>query len=240
MAGRALTAQEVARIQVAMPGPLARLISLALGHGINVPRVTPTLDETLSVIAEWRPHLVMIDLDLGSDVIEHLPRSPDGSRRPPLIGFMRERELGPKLESYERGVEDIIQAPFTPDEIVGRAFMVMSRVHGSLMPLIPAISVGPISVDIFDQHARVGSAAARLSPTEHSLLYLLYAHAGQPLQDVEILDNIWGEMGGTRGRVVEDSIRDLRMKIGDDGPSQLIERVGESYLFRGARPEILS
>jgi two-component system, OmpR family, KDP operon response regulator KdpE len=236
MAARRDGGHEVARILVGIPGPLAGMVALALGHGINVPRVTPTLDEAIAALNDWRPHLVMIDLDLGADLIDHVPRSADGARRPPLIGFMRERDLGVKLQAHERGVEDIIQAPFTPDEIVGRAVIVMSRVHGSFMPLIPAISLGAVNVDIFNQMARVGSAAAKLSPTEHSLLYLLAAHAGRPLQYAEILDNVWGQLSPVRGQVLEQHIRDLRSKLGDDGPTRMIERIGHSYLFRGADP----
>ena len=53
------------RVLVLADQPLVvDLISLTLNHGTFVTRDVPTLDDAKTVVAEWQPHVAVIDMHL--------------------------------------------------------------------------------------------------------------------------------------------------------------------------------
>ena len=60
------TAASPQRVLILADQPLiVDLISLTLNHGAFVTRDFSTLDEARAAVAEWQPHVAVIDMDLG-------------------------------------------------------------------------------------------------------------------------------------------------------------------------------
>src|SRR5205823_12090330 len=57
----------------------------------------------------------------------------------PIVAFTRRRDTALKLSAYERGADDILEVPFTLDEIVARPFALMRRAHGIAVTIVPKI-----------------------------------------------------------------------------------------------------
>src|SRR5438477_3382275 len=188
--------------------------------------------------ATGTPHLALIDLDLYERFIDLFGRGLSHGQIP-ILAFPRKRDTAVKLSAFERGADDIVEVPFTLDEIVARPFALMRRAHNMSVPLVPKIRFGALEVDLVEQRVRAGGKDLSLTPIQQTLLYLLAANTGQVLSREELLSRIWGGEFEIESNVVDRHIRELRVKLGDDWRSpKFIETVpGKGYRFRAEVPE---
>jgi DNA-binding response OmpR family regulator len=211
---------------------LANLISVTLQHGRYETRTTTDPSTCREILRTWSPHVALIDLDRSEHFIEllHEQQAPHPI---PTIALTRRRDTAVKLKAFESGVDDIIEVPFTLDEIVARPFALIRRVYHINVPIVPKIRLDGLEVDLIEQRVRVGRRDLQLTPIQQTLLYLLAANAGRALSREELLNTIWGELE-IESNVVDRHIRELRVKLNDDWRTpQFIETVaGNGYRFK--------
>jgi DNA-binding response OmpR family regulator len=89
---------------------VVELVKLTLNHGTYVTREARDAVEATTVLAEWQPHLTVIDMDLGGDQllqqIGNVGLHTGG--RVPTIALTRRGDLKNKLAAFEQGVDDIL------------------------------------------------------------------------------------------------------------------------------------
>jgi two-component system KDP operon response regulator KdpE len=216
-----------------LSGPLlGNLSALVLAHLEAECRAVATRPELRSLLAAWAPELVLADLDLH-------PEAPEWTRvdgiEIPCIGLTRRREAVVKIEAFDRGVHDVIEVPFTPDEIVVRARAALTRAHGRKPELRPRVRVGEFEMDLVAGAVLVDSRALKLSPLDQTLLYLFLANPGAVLSRESILTDVWGTHSALTSNVIDRHIRDLRVKLGESWRQpRFIETVaGEGYRYIG-------
>ena len=193
---------------------LADVVTLALGHGHYTTRVARTEREATMALADWQPHLVILDMDVaGSGILERCADTSPEIRRLPVIALTRRGDLAAKLAAFEQGVDDILVVPFSPEEFVARVLAVMRRTYRDAVVFTPVLRLGDLEIDILHRRVRAGDAELHLTSIEQSLLYLLAANAGRLLTRDEILDNLWGADYVAESNVVDRHIRNLRMKL---------------------------
>jgi DNA-binding response OmpR family regulator len=212
---------------------LGSLINLTLQHGQYETQRSTNAEECQAILRDWAPHLAFIDLDLYEQFIDIVGRGLTHGHTP-IVAFTRRRDTALKLSAYERGADDIVEVPFTLDEIVARPFALMRRAHGINVTIVPKIRLDGLEVDLIEQRVRVGSRALQLTPIQQTLLYLLAANAGRALSREDLLATIWGGEFEIESNVVDRHIRELRVKLGDDWRTpQYIETVaGAGYRFK--------
>ena len=152
---------------------LAGIVRLALNHGQYDSRVAASAHEASAVLAGWRPHLVVVDMDIeGSAILERVAdHSRKGAPPPPLIALTRRGDLKAKLAAFERGVDDILTVPFSPEEFVARVVAIMRRSYRDPLMFTPVLRVGDLEIDILNRRVRIGDTALHLTSLEQSLLY---------------------------------------------------------------------
>jgi DNA-binding response OmpR family regulator len=193
---------------------LADVVRLALGHGQYVTNVVRTGEEAAAAVTDWQPHLVVIDMDVaGSSILERCARTSGEITRLPVIALTRRGDLAAKLAAFERGVDDILVVPFSPEEFVARVLAIMRRTYREAVVFKPVLRLGDLEIDIMHRRVRAGSTELHLTSIEQSLLYLLAANAGRLLTRDEILDNLWGADYVAESNVVDRHIRNLRVKL---------------------------
>lgn len=232
--GGAKSAQgEHARALIVMNQTLGNLVSLTLRHGDYETALTTSDEDARNSLRDWHPHVVFIDLDLYEPFIDVVGQGL-GHGHTPIIAFTRRRDTGVKLAAYERGADDIVEVPFTLDEIVARPYALLRRAHGMTATIVPKIRLDGLEVDLIAQRARVGGRDLALTPIQQTLLYLLAANAGRALSREDLLATIWGGELEIESNVVDRHIRELRVKLGDEWRApRFIETVpGEGYRFR--------
>jgi DNA-binding response OmpR family regulator len=156
---------------------LAEIVKLALNHGQYSARVAQTAAEASVALAEWRPHLAILDMDIAESAILDRLRPTGQAHQLPVIALTRRGDLKAKLAAFERGVDDILTVPFSPEEFVARVLAVMRRSYSDAVEFTPVIRLADLEIDILNRHVRAGETELHLTPLEQSLLYLLAANA---------------------------------------------------------------
>jgi DNA-binding response OmpR family regulator len=220
-----------ARVLVAMDRPtVVKVIELALKHGQFETRSVKDTAQADALLGRWQPHLALIDVDLEQG---KLLDSAIASGRTPIIALTRRGDLKTKLAAFDRGVDDILSIPFSPEELVARTLALMRRTYGRPAMLAPVIRFGELEIDLLRRSVRAGTSELHLTSLEQSLLYVLAANAGNLVTREELLDALWGADYISESNVIDRHVRNLRAKLQDDPrrPRYIATVTGRGYRF---------
>lgn len=212
---------------------LANTVDLTLRHGGYVRRSASTVKEAKAALADWKPHLLILDIDLESGAGIQLIDDARAGGPVGVIALTRRSDLRGKLDAFERGADDYIGVPFVPDDLVARARAVVRRTHGNAGELVPRLRIGDLEIDVLNRRVLAGDHELHLTSLEQALLYLLAANAGSVLTREQILDALWGTDFVIESNVVDRHVRALRAKLQNDWHKpRYIETVpGSGYRF---------
>lgn len=212
------------------------LIVLTLNHGLFVVRAAKDLAEAEKILAEWRPHMTVVDMDHDDcgALLQRLGASNSMRRSAtPVLGLTRRGDLATKLRAFDLGVDDILTVPFSPEELLARCIVISRRAAGTDLPIVPTIKLGEIEIDIITRQVRAGQTVVHLSGIEQSLLYILASRGGRVVTREEVLDSIWGTDFVAESNIVDRHVRSLRIKLKDDyrRPRFIATVSGRGYRF---------
>jgi DNA-binding response OmpR family regulator len=213
---------------------LAEAVKLALAHGRYSTQVVRSAEDVSTFVKDWVPHLVVLDMEIGgSGILESLAGTSTQVARLPVIALTRRGDLKSKLAAFERGVDDILSVPFSPEEFVARVLAIMRRTYSDAAMFAPVLRLGDLEIDILNRRVRAGSTELHLTSLEQSLLYLLAANAGRLLTRDEILNYVWGADYIAESNVVDRHIRNLRIKLQNHSrrPRYIATVPGRGYRF---------
>lgn len=215
---------------------IVHLVERALNHGVFVVRAASSLAEAEAILAEWRPHMTVVDMDHDDStaLLERVRASNTLTRSvTPVLGVTRRGDLQTKLEAFDLGVDDILTMPFSPEELLARSIVITRRATGADRPIVPTIKLGEMEIDILNREVRAGQSIVHLTGIEQSLLYLLATRAGQVVTRDDALDAIWGTDFLAESNIVDRHVRSLRIKLQDDyrHPRFIATFPGKGYRF---------
>lgn len=223
------------RVLIVMDRPLvAQTVVLTLDHGLFVAQIEVDASEIQSLVANWLPHIAIVDMDLGGPtLLTSIGLRAHGTANVPVIGLTRRGDLKTKLAAFEQGVDDIMTVPFSPEELLARVLAVVRRTYGESLMLRSTIGLGEMQIDILNRSVRAGTSEIHLSGLEQSLLYFLAGNAGRLLTRNEILDAVWGVDFIAESNIVDRHIRSLRIKLQNDwrSPRFIATVPGKGYRF---------
>ncbi len=215
--------------------PLAEMVTLTLNHGHYRARIVSAVHEAVTLLPDWRPHLAVVCMDLGVDeFLGQLLEPRNGAEsNVPILALTRRGDLKSKLNAFDRGVDDVMTVPFSPEELLARALVITRRSRGEQPTLKPTITIGEIEIDILNREVRAGNSVIHLTGLEQSLLYFFAANAGRVITRDEILDALWGADFVAESNIVDRHVRGLRVKLQNDyRRPRFIETVpGQGYRF---------
>lgn len=212
---------------------VAGLITLALRHGAYQHRIAETLGEARDAVAQWEPHLLLVDIDVEHGKAVAIIDDVNALTNVAVIALTRRSDLRGKLDAFDRGADDYIGVPFVPDDLVARVHAVMRRVHSAPAKIVPRLRIGDLEIDVLNRKVRAGDSALHLTSLEQALLYLLAANAGTVLSREKILDSLWGTDFVVESNVVDRHVRALRAKLQNDWrrPRYIQTVSGAGYRF---------
>lgn len=210
---------------------VARIIELSLSHAPFASRAEASVEAGLRLMEEWPPDLLLVYA--GDPGWVRLLGMPPARRQRSVIVLTRRSDIQSKLTAFERGADDFLRVPFDADELVARCAAVIRRTYGESVPLIAALKIGDLEVNLVTRRVRRGSAELHLTSVEQALLYVLAANAGGVLTRGQIVDAVWGAEHVPSSNVVDRHIRALRAKLSAAAPgASYIETVhGVGYRF---------
>jgi two-component system, OmpR family, response regulator RegX3 len=215
---------------------LAQVVTLALSHGDYVTRTVETVPEAMTAMETWQPHLAVVNMDTGGgSFLEQARRArvAAGETSLPVIALTRRGDLKNTLDAFERGVDDLLTVPLSPEELLARTRAVLRRTYGQVAPVAAVIRRGELEIDILNRCVRAGEHVLYLTPLEQSLLYLLAANDGRVLTRDEIMDHLWGIDFVAGSNVVDRHVRNLRAKLQNNWrePRYIATIPGRGYRF---------
>jgi DNA-binding response OmpR family regulator len=180
-----------------------------------------------------------LELALGRGVdlvvLELMPSGIDGlyllrtlhTERPdlPVILLSRSSDLPTKIRAFELGASDVLERPFSLDELVARV-RVHVRSHRERRDRPGVVRSGKLTLDLARQRALVGSHCIDLTCHETRLLAILCEHCGEVVSRDRLLAEVWNYHFDPGSNVVAVCIGRLRKKLGPEAPIETVRRAG--------------
>lgn len=181
--------------------------------------------------ATLRPiDIVIVDLGLpdmdGSEVVERI-RS--WSTVPIIVLSVRSSEAQ-KVRLLEIGADDYVVKPFGIAELLARVRVALRR-QSRAASGEPAVTVGPLTIDLAARAVTLNGARLALTPKEYRLLQVLAQHAGNVVTHQHLLKEVWGSIHMQDTHYLRIFVRKLRQKIepNADSPKILATELGVGY-----------
>jgi len=179
-----------------------------------------------------KPDLVILDLHLphvdGWEICRQIRREADT----PIIMLTARSEESDKLIGLELGADDYVTKPFSPREVTARVRVVLRRSRGQVQPP-PILRADTIILDLDAHTATQNNQPLDLTPTEFDILAAFMSHPGQAFTRLQLVEAAQGVAYEGYERVMDQHIKNLRAKLGDDARApHFIETVfGVGYRF---------
>jgi two-component system, OmpR family, response regulator len=215
---------------------LTDLLSMALRYeGWDV-RLASDGQKALSVIREFRPDVVVLDVMLPDiDGLTVLSRLRADGMQVPILFLTAKDSVDDRVAGLTVGGDDYVTKPFSLEELVARLRALIRRSSLTTSSVDDSmITVGDLSLDEESYEVRRGSAVVELTATEFELLRFLMRNPRRVLSKAQILDRVWSYDFGGRSSVVEIYISYLRKKIDSLGPSMIHTVRGFGYVLKPA------
>jgi len=184
-----------------------------------------------SVLAQWRPALVVLDWMLPGRDGPTLVRVVRASSRAGVLMLTARESVGDRLRGFDVGVDDYLTKPFVTEELLARTKAVLRR----LGAIGSTVQVGDLVVDEDAGYAARGGERLALTATEFRLLVFLAGHRDRVLSNAQILTQVWG-YDEYADNLVQVHISALRRKIEAHGERLIHTERGLGYVLRAPRP----
>lgn len=173
-----------------------------------------------------RPDLVVLDLGLPGlpgDEVARLLRK-DGNL--PIVMLTAKASENDRIAGLRLGADDYVVKPFSPRELVARVEAVLRR---SRTPTFETtdISYGGarLRIDTERREVRAEDALIELTRSEFDLLAALASRPGRAWTRLELVSRTQGHAFEAYERTIDVHVKNLRRKLGDTPPFQLVATV---------------
>jgi two-component system phosphate regulon response regulator PhoB len=224
---------------------VGRLLSFNLADAGFEAEVVRSGEGALAMAAEFRPHVVVLDLMLpdlsGYEVCRRLREDPALADVAVLMLTARGDEAD-RIVGLEVGADDYVVKPFSVREVVLRVQALAKRTAdrgvGGDTPSPDAspqlLRARDLEVDLRSHEVRNAGEQLNLRPLEFKLLVTLLGEPGRVFSRAELLAEVWGIHDASSTRTVDVHIKRLRSNLGR--AADLIETV-HGFGYRATRVE---
>jgi two-component system KDP operon response regulator KdpE len=197
---------------------LANLLrSVLLTEGYRV-RTAAEGQNALVSFHEWRPRLVITDLDMVPMNGIELCRQIRAASNVPIIVVSGEDGEGPKIEALDSGADDYVVKPFNAGELLARVRAVLRRGTGPASDADGSIDVGDFRIDFDARRVYVRASEVRLTAKEFELFVYLARRPDRVVTYARLLSAVWG-VNAEHREYLWVYMRRLREKL-EETPSQ--------------------
>jgi len=208
------------------------IVSMALRfQGFEVASAT-TGAEALAAVAEFRPHLMVLDVMLpdmeGFEVARRL-----GAQRAevPIIFLTARDATEDKIQGLTIGGDDYVTKPFSLEELVARIRTILRRT-GMAESDTSHLVFDDLELDEDTREVTRAGTPVELTATEYRLLRYLMLNPRRVLTRAQILNHVWDYDFGGDARVLETYISYLRKKVDVLGVPLIHTVRGVGYALR--------
>ena len=186
--------------------------------------------EGLRHIESDAPELVLLDLGLPDiDGIELLERA--HALQIAVIALTARSTVEDRIRGLERGADDYVTKPFSPQEVVLRVAAVLGRGNRETGTGAATFGSGRLRIDEQAHTVALDGALLELTPTEWGLLTTLASRPGRAFSRGELVNRVRGYEFAGYERTVDSHVKNLRRKLRDDDAALIETILGIGYRF---------
>jgi DNA-binding response OmpR family regulator len=215
------------------PHILLGLEEVLKGEGFEV-AICRKGGDALKAVEASTPDIILLDVMLpgksGYDICRELRKRK--LTVPVLMLTAKSQEID-KVVGLDLGADDYMTKPFGVRELLARIHAILRRAGSMPRSRSSAeqFNIGKAIIDPKRFEVRLGSTTVELTARELKLLILFYSHPGEVLSRDRLLNEVWGYNYYGTTRTLDQTVVQLRRKIGDDGhkPRHLLTVYGVGY-----------
>ena len=174
----------------------------------------------------------------GRSVLRALREDPQTAALPLIALSHGEPSEDAVVRVMERADYELVR-PFSPRRFWAAVRVVVGRGGAAVADDSPAApgardeqTVGPLTLRHRQLEAQIDDQRIALSPREFSLLYVLASHPGVAFTRDELARRAWAWQPAGDSRAVDNMVRRLRRKLGDDGREPRLLRTERGVGYR--------
>jgi two-component system, OmpR family, response regulator len=191
--------------------------------------------EALAAVAEFRPHIILLDVMLpdmeGFDVAQRLGAQ---RARVPIVFLTARDDTADKIRGLSIGGDDYVTKPFSLEELIARIRTILRRT-GLAEPDSGRLVFEDLELDEETREVVRSGSLVDLTATEYRLLRYLMLNPRRVLTRAQLLEHVWKYDFGGDARVLETYVSYLRKKLDIHGPSLIHTVRGVGYALRAPR-----
>jgi DNA-binding response OmpR family regulator len=187
--------------------------------------------EGLRILGDGGIDLVVLDLGLPDlDGLEIL-REARAARHTPVVVLTARNAVEDRIRGLSLGADDYVPKPFSPTELVLRVDAVLGRTLGAAGqdPALASFGHGRLVIDSSRHEVRLDDRVLDLTATEWGVLTTLASVPGRPFSRYELVNRVRGYEFAGYERSMDSHVKNLRHKLGPDGPLIVDTVVGVGY-----------
>lgn len=131
----------------------------------------------------------------------------------PILMLTARGEECDRIQGFREGVDDYVQKPFSPRELMLRVEAILKRSRSKQINYRVMESRG-ITINQDARQVEIDGEVTPLTPKEYDLLLLLIASPGIALTRKYLLDTVWGGQRSQDDRTLDTHIKQLRHALG--------------------------
>lgn len=183
----------------------------------------------LEMIAEFHPHLVILDLGLpdmgGLDVLKELRT---WSRVPVIVLTVSDDEQT-KVKLLDSGADDYLTKPFGNKELLARVRVALRNI--GVIEATPIFKSDNLEIDLSHRKVIVSGREVKLTATEYEVLSRLARDHGKVIPQAKLMKQVWGVLAEDQSHYLRIYINQLRKKIEENPsvPKHILTEPGVGY-----------
>lgn len=177
--------------------------------------ILPTGTDFLSKVEGFLPHLIILDVELGSHedgfgLASQLQTKPE-TRHIPILFVTAKDSPEAMTKGFRLGADDYLVKPFHPYELVARCEHRIRKASDSVSR-VRTWTKGPLRLDLMARRCFVDEREVELSPAEFQILLSFINNENRVIQRKELAKEALGDRN-IKSRLIDSYVSSLRRKI---------------------------
>lgn len=189
-------------------------------------------NEVLNVFVEFKPHLVLLDINLPAfDGFYWCNKIREVSKVPIIFISSRNSNMD-IIMSVNMGGDDFVQKPFSLEVLMAKVNALLRRTYSYTDIQANVIEHNGVVLNLRDNNIIYDEEHIELTKNEFRIIYILMKDSGKVVSRDKIMRKLWEDESFVDDNTLTVNINRLRKKLSDIGLNDFIKtKRGQGYII---------